>query len=106
MADYFCNWRYVALTDGKGGLTIIIEKQAWDSTVHESGAKFFPQDYATEPEDLSFELQKLMSSSKDGVTWPPAKLGVWRSHFRARISGARTEAEDPGGYANASTNAS
>ena len=39
--------------------------------------------------------------SDGDVTWPPHQLGVWRSHFQAR-----TETEDPGGYANASTNTS
>jgi hypothetical protein len=38
----------------------------------------------------------LMQASN--ATWPPRKLGVWRSHFQAR-----SETEDPGGYANSNT---
>ena len=42
---------------------------------------------------FSDSLLVLYYRSDGDVTWPPHKLGVWRSHFQAR-----TETEDPGSH--------
>ena len=97
---------FVALTDGKGGLTVVIEKQAWNSTNQgQWRAQYFPMDYTTEPEELQFDLSQLSvsaaGSTSGAVLAMSQKLGVWRSHFRAV-----SESQDPGAFANASTNTS
>lgn len=74
----------------------MIEKQAWNSTNQgQWRAHYFPMDYTTEPEQLHFDLSEL------SVLAAGRALGVWRSHFQAV-----SESQDPGAFANASTNTS
>ena len=110
---------WVALTDGSGGVTIVIEKQSWEDTNQEQWkSKYFPMGYTTEEEVLSFTLHGLpvggqgrrsSSSSaaageQEGGASPSSgglRLGVWRSLFCAV-----SESIDPTGWANVSTNTS
>eukprot|EP01043_Picozoa_sp_COSAG02_P009614 COSAG02_NODE_328_length_24547_cov_4.124141_32_plen_317_part_00 len=60
-------------------------------------------DYRTEQEELHFDLSSISASAArsagQALLVPPRKLGVWRSHFRGE-----RESQDPGAYANSSTN--
>jgi hypothetical protein len=85
---------WVALTDGAGGLSIVIEKQAWEDTNHQQWhPTFFPTNYSTSPEIVEFTVTSQLSL--------PKSLGVWRSHLQAKSAEV-----DPGAYANASANIS
>lgn len=83
---------------------MVIEKQAWNSTNQgQWRSRYFPMDYRTEEEELHFDLRSTSvsgaRSAGRALLVPSIKLGVWRSHF-AGVS----ESQDPGAYANASTN--
>jgi hypothetical protein len=90
---------YVALTDGKGGITIVVEKMAWeDVNQGRFRQKFFPQEYKTDDETLTFTAS---GGDVGGALIRDATLGVWRSRFRA-ISAD----QDPGAIADSATNTS
>ena len=61
-------------------------------------AKYFPMNYHTESEELSFTIQGGLGGSAAGMV---AKLGLWRSHFRAE-----GESIDPTAWADTATNTS
>ena len=100
------NWRYVGgghlaaggswvvLVNRAGtGLTIVIEKMAWENVNQgQWGQKYFPTHYTTAPEQIRFVLP---------ATLRAAHLGAWRSRFEAVSANA-----DPGVWANVITNTS